>query len=253
MIDHGTRNEATRAVKSRRPRMLMSKRALIQFCIYIAFGTAMTIVVAWTLTVFVDVPGEYLSWRYIGRSSDQQRAWLTIIEKRIGRYRVERFYDELEDGAANGAELPVLNAPRWSRELAAPSGFEALDMGNSYVDDASGWPLLCLVTHVEDSLEATSGDPPFSMQSSVSWGIPFEWVSTGTVYRALPLKPLVLGFVANVLVFALGAWGIVRGCRAARHYGRRLQGMCPSCEYDLRGDFSVGCPECGWRRKEVSS
>ena len=25
-------------------------------------------------------------------------------------------------------------------------------------------------------------------------------------------------------------------------------GCCPECNYDLRGDFSHGCPECGWRR-----
>ena len=30
----------------------------------------------------------------------------------------------------------------------------------------------------------------------------------------------------------------------------RTEGICPKCAYDLRGDLSSGCPECGWRRKE---
>ena len=27
---------------------------------------------------------------------------------------------------------------------------------------------------------------------------------------------------------------------------------CPRCKYDLRGELFSGCPECGWRREDVS-
>lgn len=30
------------------------------------------------------------------------------------------------------------------------------------------------------------------------------------------------------------------------------KGKCPKCDYDLRGDLSSGCPECGWRRENVA-
>ena len=33
---------------------------------------------------------------------------------------------------------------------------------------------------------------------------------------------------------------------------RRKRGLCIKCGYDLRGDLSYGCPECGWRREVVS-
>ena len=26
------------------------------------------------------------------------------------------------------------------------------------------------------------------------------------------------------------------------------KGLCPNCEYDLRGDYSSPCSECGWQR-----
>ena len=36
--------------------------------------------------------------------------------------------------------------------------------------------------------------------------------------------------------------------RHQRSIDRMNKGVCPTCAYDLRGDFSIGCPECGWKR-----
>lgn len=30
------------------------------------------------------------------------------------------------------------------------------------------------------------------------------------------------------------------------------KGRCPKCDYDLRGDLSCGCLECGWRRESAA-
>ncbi|MEE8156022.1 MAG: hypothetical protein V3T53_13805 [Phycisphaerales bacterium] len=38
--------------------------------------------------------------------------------------------------------------------------------------------------------------------------------------------------------------------RHQRSIDRMNQGLCPTCAYDLRGDHSTGCPECGWKRGE---
>lgn len=38
--------------------------------------------------------------------------------------------------------------------------------------------------------------------------------------------------------------------RHQRSIDRMNKGLCPNCEYDLRGDFSSPCSECGWRRSE---
>ena len=36
---------------------------------------------------------------------------------------------------------------------------------------------------------------------------------------------------------------------AFNHDWRFAPEHCQACDYDLRGDFSAGCPECGWRRE----
>lgn len=49
---------------------------------------------------------------------------------------------------------------------------------------------------------------------------------------------------ATVAALLLYSW------QAARRIYRNRRGECSVCGYDLRGDFSSGCPECGWRRAE---
>ncbi len=36
--------------------------------------------------------------------------------------------------------------------------------------------------------------------------------------------------------------------RVTKRLLRRRRGHCVACGYDLRSDFSQGCPECGWGR-----
>ncbi len=50
--------------------------------------------------------------------------------------------------------------------------------------------------------------------------------------------PLVVVAAATILAF--------------RHDRRFGPGDCQECGYDLRDDFTTGCPECGWRREDVS-
>jgi len=44
-------------------------------------------------------------------------------------------------------------------------------------------------------------------------------------------------------------WMLWSSLFATRRMIRRKRGHCIKCGYDLRGDFSAGCPECGWRRE----
>ncbi len=57
----------------------------------------------------------------------------------------------------------------------------------------------------------------------------------------LPLAIIVPGFAANTLFYAAPF--------ATRRLIRRKRGLCVACGYDLRGNLSAGCPECGWRRE----
>lgn len=62
------------------------------------------------------------------------------------------------------------------------------------------------------------------------------------------------GYVHNVLsammaVATILSFGWVRDRWRERGETFAMEkGLCPACRYDLRGEMSGGCPECGWRR-----
>ena len=66
--------------------------------------------------------------------------------------------------------------------------------------------------------------------------------------RFLAYGPLPLGFVANSLAYTAALSLLLLGPSTLRLAIRRKRGRCINCGYDLRGDFSAGCPECGWQR-----
>ena len=72
----------------------------------------------------------------------------------------------------------------------------------------------------------------------------------GSSPRAIPLDPIWSGFAINTIFYAAVLWLLTLGPFAARRMIRRKRGLCIKCGYDLRDDFSAGCPECGWRRGE---
>ncbi len=47
-------------------------------------------------------------------------------------------------------------------------------------------------------------------------------------------------------------WMAVLKDRHLQSQQRMAKGLCPTCEYNLRGELSTGCPECGWRREVAS-
>ena len=70
--------------------------------------------------------------------------------------------------------------------------------------------------------------------------------------RVLPLRPLWSGFAINTVFYAALLWMLWLSPFVVRRAIHRKRGHCLKCGYDLRGDFSAGCPECGWRREDVS-
>ncbi|MCH8316234.1 MAG: hypothetical protein IIA64_09700 [Planctomycetes bacterium] len=66
----------------------------------------------------------------------------------------------------------------------------------------------------------------------------------------MPLRPASLGFAGNTFFYAAILW-LPFAPFQLRRYVRVKRGHCIKCGYDLRGDFSAGCPECGWRREDV--
>jgi hypothetical protein len=83
------------------------------------------------------------------------------------------------------------------------------------------------------------------MPRAVVCGIVVAGVVTYGVARGYGALVAVLLFPILVLaaVFVSGWWSIDRPHAVRRH--RRSQGLCVQCGYDLTGNVSGVCPECG--------
>lgn len=120
------------------------------------------------------------------------------------------------------------------------------DPGYLYVSNAFGWPMLALRgLVVEGPLTPTRQMTVF--KDYWIFGHPDD---PRTI--ALPLGIIWPGFLINTLTYTL-AWFVLlfaahRAARALFTRRRLRRGTCPHCRYDLLGDFSSGCPECGWNR-----
>ncbi len=68
--------------------------------------------------------------------------------------------------------------------------------------------------------------------------------------RALPLQPLWIGFAINVLFYAVLWRVVIAMIWALRSLKRYKQGYCPMCGYNLLGDYTSTCPECGYANQK---
>jgi|GEM_PF-3319102 len=74
------------------------------------------------------------------------------------------------------------------------------------------------------------------------------WTSFGaldTTNRSWPFSPVFPGVIINTLLFALPWYALFFGIGAARRWNRCRRGLCPRCAYDLAGNTTGVCPECG--------
>lgn len=109
-----------------------------------------------------------------------------------------------------------------------------------------GWPFIGLSYEVQvDEVELPSRW--IGVTSLPDWRVlPARWRRSvfpiGIDVRGSALNTVFYGGFCVVLL-AAGRFG--RACWRTR---RMQRGRCPRCSYDLRRDFSCGCPECGWGR-----
>ncbi len=76
-----------------------------------------------------------------------------------------------------------------------------------------------------------------------------DLISSSRSFGVIPLRPIWPGFAINTLFYTAILWPLICGPFALRRHPRRKRGLCVTCGYDLRGNLSHGCPECGWRRE----
>ena len=140
---------------------------------------------------------------------------------------------------------PLQQAPHWSRASVAPTR-EDFEARLHVLETAHGWPKL---SHFHRKT-TQRGD----WRGIVEWRVQVPWFPRygRKTTRALPLAPIWPGFVINTIFYAPIVWMLWLSPLVVRRFIRRRQGRCINCGYDLRGELESGCPECGWRREDVS-
>jgi len=120
---------------------------------------------------------------------------------------------------------------------------EALTNEDSILEYAYGWPRLSLFSRYRVI------DGQFQTERGIELNDSVLGVNLPSGYVVVPTGIIWNGLAVNTLTFACLSWGVVSIAISARRYSRFTRGRCPRCRYDLRHDFSHGCPECGWRKE----
>jgi len=118
------------------------------------------------------------------------------------------------------------------------------------VEEARGWPALALWCRVENVASLGGGGSP-DLYGAVPLPLPTKSIAD-TAFRALPLLPIWPGLAFNTAFYALLWWLGFASVRTIKHNRRYRRGLCPACRYDLKADYSKGCSECGWGRKDAA-
>ena len=236
------------------------ERRLGKLVAYLLLGAIINVAVAWGSALWVDgMALETLARDVKGVTAVDHPRWhvsvassgtSTLVQTGASRkppgppttLRANATKEEI-DAFASGVALPVKHevvpVPCWSRTSTPPieSEYEAPGV----IEDARGWPMRSMVWY----LVRRKGDAPErhlwsfdlgGMQGPI--GLP----------RALPLRPIPVGFVVNSLLYATCLWLMMTTPVHLRRFIRLKRGHCSICGYDLRGSSGGGgevCPECG--------
>jgi hypothetical protein len=121
---------------------------------------------------------------------------------------------------------------------APPSGEEASFVGIHTI--LSGWPFRALAGEV---WIPTGNSPlPYEIRHALSVG-----GSRAEYSRLFLLRPLPLGLLLDILLWACVSWAVALMAWALTRGRRVRSGLCPSCGHSLdpRASTPVTCPECG--------
>lgn len=94
----------------------------------------------------------------------------------------------------------------------------------------AGLPLRCVEADISRLLVQNSADQ-----------------STGSLLLVAMNNPIWGGLLGNIAIYAIVCVIALHAFRFKR-YLRDRAGLCPHCAFDLRGNVTDGCPECGWNR-----
>ncbi len=223
------------------------KRRLLIVAVFLLAGAIVNVAVAWACAAWIDFRGGGGLW-IEGRGGEQEgpsyNLWLVMTYRRSGAFRAYSMWsDRSTNSSADGFVTPGPAAPLvpdWAPFLSPTD-----DTGefHSYFADARGWPLLSMWSGLMFSYTPNGRTPnTANLGIALDPALSTRWGDHRHV-RLLPLRPLLLGFSVNTLLYATLLWLLIPGPFALRRFVRVKRGLCPACAYP-RGESDV-CSECG--------
>jgi hypothetical protein len=241
------------------------RRRLIQLGLFLLAGAIVNVAVAWGCAYYVLTPETVVdsALSIEGPTSDQ---WRVAVLRKHGQVRIlssrrsRHFRRPGEPTPIGPAEL----VPRWAGFL-YPESLEGANM-RLIAADARGWPLVAMFSAFEvevgspgdAGMRSSSGPIALGDHKRMIAGCAISpadpnvtWISPYHI-RAIPTKPIWSGFAINTVFYAAALWLLFATPLTLRRRRRIRRGLCPSCEYDLRGRLPTDsqangglCPECG--------
>jgi len=242
------------------------KRWTLRILILLILGVVTTVGVAWGLAAAVD-----MTWM-----EPQSVAFrLPPAGTQTRRVEYQHFFNTTGATRVVWVEVVVFGMPTFATYVETPytSTSRRLDSPNAralqwcfrddmppdplmHVSDARGWPMLALSGGLDlapsgggsRDVTRTYWTIAVMKPDQMSWLYP----NVDCMRRFIPARPIFPGFLVNTLFYAAMWFGIFFGVAALRRFVRKKRGRCVKCSYDLRGQFDMGCPECGWGRERLS-
>ncbi|MGD9790863.1 MAG: hypothetical protein AB7Q00_11255 [Phycisphaerales bacterium] len=247
-----------------------------RFAACLAMGLATTVAVAWVGAVLI--PLERLGG-VVSLDGDHLEPWCLEVRgpsvSRFVWFEKGRVYSKPGVGPSGASSAAVSNwsfatstrsNPKFTTgKVSMPADIrKMLESGQdswwAVAEDRRGWPLPAFKGRVYGTMDRASASV-YVVEDASLWVPKTPWSGIPSsnalaTMRLIPLRVYWPGLVVDVLVLAV-AWGVVfagvRGVwRVTLGKKRSVQGACPKCGYDLRGDLEAGCPECGWNRAGLS-
>ena len=210
----------------------------------LVFGVVATIAVGWSTPVWGVSRRAQIVDSWI--TSPQAPAWQVARYRKLG---IEKFtahpiqHQGMLDILASGSATP---APEFVLDLlpvCMSPPLADLHLSHTVCTYRAGLPLKGLSCYFEFT-HTTGNPPPTLIRGGFDLGSPAT--VNGTVWhRVIPVRPLLVPFAANTIVYAFIGVAILAGCRLFLRTMRAMRGRCHRCGYPV-GD-SPTCSECGER------
>ncbi len=223
-------------------------------------GMVTTVAVAWGIALRVS-PAAITSMRHFRRSFDaaegqaaQGKMAGLIMEESQGPGTAHWSVRPLPNGFVKFRflwenERPIEAAPRVPRlRKALEQPAQESDPNRRMLIQGRGWPVIALWCEIRrdptTEIDGTTvGDGGFNTPRQ-SWND----VSYGSVMppaKVIPIFPVLPGFVIDSAFY--GSFWCVAAliCDLVRRRRRSAAGCCISCGYDMTGNTTGRCPECG--------